>query len=682
MVHTNIAFQRQRSGHSRASVLLSALSIRRRSRDILVMSLLLCAAAMAQEPSQGGGGSAFDRYADQLERGEVVITTHAEALRDLEKLKAEVPAGDARRELRYRYMYCILGISDDPSAGKAYAEQGLEDARRIGYADAEVNFHFCRGANQEALTTPRDALADYNAGIEIARAEENNRLVADGLTWRGSVQSLLGEHALALVDFLDAQKFYDSAGEPLESEQNLFNIAVAYRRLGERQEAKDYLERLMKFGIQRKDLPQQMAAHMELGFLGVESGSTALPAASSHFEAALRIGEMVGNTATQASAHLGLAQVDNLGGDYTGALAELGKAAAGLKAIGDRSNGDMIALQEGEAHAGLGEHEQAIADFDRSEAFLRKSGNLRYYADLLQQRSRSYEALGKTTQALADLKEMIKVHQALDRKARSYTTTLMSYQFDTARREQENRRLAADRQLKEAQLVSLEKVRRWQWAALVMGGLLIALLLWQARRQVHAARSLHRMAMTDPLTGIANRRRIEALGQPMLDEAIKRDEPMAVVVLDVDHFKQINDICGHQAGDLVLTRIVQTCHQALRDQDRIGRIGGEEFVVLLPRADIEVARDVAERLRGRVQGLDLSDILPGRRVSISLGVAIRERGELDLTGLIGRADRALYRAKNSGRNRVEEADQAADDAEGNCEPLHGVAPLPCRSSAV
>ena len=68
----------------------------------------------------------------------------------------------------------------------------------------------------------------------------------------------------------------------------------------------------------------------------------------------------------------------------------------GLKVTGDRSNGDRIALQEGEAHAGLGEHEQAISDFDRSEAFLRKSGNLRYYADLLQQRSRSYEALGKT----------------------------------------------------------------------------------------------------------------------------------------------------------------------------------------------------------------------------------------------------------------------------------------------
>lgn len=618
------------------------------------MSLLVCAAATAQDIDPGGKARVFDRYADQLERGEVVITTHADALRDLEKLKSEVPPGDVRRELRYRYMYCIMGIADDPSGGKAYAEQGLEDARRVGYADAEVNFHFCRGANQESLTTPRDALSDYNAGIEIARAEENNRLVADGLTWRGSVQSLLGEHALALVDFLDAQKFYDSVGEPLESEQNLFNIAVAYRRLGERKEARDYLERLMKFGVQRKDLPQQMAAHMELGFLGVESGPGALPAARGHFDQALQIGVMVGNTAAQASAHLGLAQVDNLAGNHAEALVELSKAEAGLKVTGDRSNGDMIALQEGEAHAGLGQHVQAIADFDRSEAFLRKSGNLRYYADLLQQRSRSYEALGKTAQALADLKEMIKVHQALDRKARSYTTTLMSYQFDTARREQENRRLAADRQLKEAQLASLEKVRRWQWAALVLGGLLIALLLWQGRRQVRAARSLHRMAMTDPLTGIANRRRIEDLGQPMLDEAIRRDEPMAVVVLDVDHFKQVNDACGHQAGDVVLQRIVDSCRGMLRHGDQIGRVGGEEFVVLLPNTDAHAAREVAERLRECVRMLDLGDVVPAASgTSISLGVTTRREGDRELAELIVRADEALYRAKSSGRNRVE-----------------------------
>ncbi|MGN6738315.1 diguanylate cyclase [Dyella sp.] len=613
--------------------------------------LMLCHRAVAGDGDGPAGG--FDRLADQLERGELVITTHDDALRLLDRLKGQIPSGDSRRELRYRYMFCILGMDGDPAAGVAYADRGIADAQRVGYTAAEVNFHFCRGANQESLTTARDALPDYNAGIDLARHAENTRLVADGLTWRGAVQSLLGEHALALVDFLEAQKFYDSAGEPIESEQNLFNVAVAYRRLGERSEARDYLDRLMKIGKERKDLPQQAAAHMQLGFLDSETGPDHLVAAREHFLAALQIARATGSHVSQGSAHMGLAQVFNQLGEYRGALDELAAARAEFVTTRDRSDRDMLALQEGEAHAGLGDHAQAISDFNRSEAFLRKSGNLRYLSELLEQRSHSYEALGKTALALADLQRMVKVHESLDRKAQSFTTTLMSYQFDTARKEQENRRLEADRQLREEQLAALERVRRWQRAALALGGILIVLLLWQAQRQLRRSRRLHRMAMTDPLTGIANRRRIEDLGRSMFAEAIAKNEPMALVVLDVDHFKQVNDAFGHQIGDKVLTRIVGACQGILRKADCIGRMGGEEFIVLLPGADCDEARQVAERLRKCVQATRLDDLAADLKVSISLGVGSRRPEDDLLESLVRRADRALYRAKDFGRNRVE-----------------------------
>ncbi|MBU6249449.1 MAG: hypothetical protein KGN77_17075, partial [Xanthomonadaceae bacterium] len=322
--------------------------LRRFAGHALAVSLSLCAVATAaaQVVSPADGG-AFDRYADQLERGEVVITTHADALKDLEKLRQQVPPGDTRRELRYRYLYCFLGIDNDPAGAKAYAERGIEDARRAGYADAEVNFHYCRGSSQSALTTPRDALPDFNVGIAIARKEENERLVADGLTWRGGVQSLLGEHALALVDFLDAQKFYDSAGVPVESEQNLSNIATAYRRLGERPEARRYLDRLMQFGIQRHDLGQQLSAHMQLGFLDIEADDPNRGGARRHFLEAMRIADSLDSAVNRASALLGLAQVDNMDGDFRGAQVNLARAEAQLKISGDQSNGDMIALQEG-----------------------------------------------------------------------------------------------------------------------------------------------------------------------------------------------------------------------------------------------------------------------------------------------------------------------------------------------
>jgi diguanylate cyclase (GGDEF)-like protein len=620
---------------------------------MLLICLFLGRALAAVPPDQA---AAFDLYAGQLERGEISPDTHAGMLKALEHMKGLVPPGDARRELRYRYMYCILGLDASPEQGIAYADKGIADARRLGDVGAEVNFHFCRGSNQEALTTPRDALADYNAGITLARENENQRLVADGLTWRGSVQSLLGEHALALVDFLEAQKFYATSGAPVESEDNLFNIAVAYRRLGEQTQAREYLDKLLAQGEQRHDRAQQLAAHMELGFLESDVGNQ--PAAEKHLRKALALAHAVDSRSRGASIHLGLAQVDNLQGRYREALDELARARPGFARMGDRSNRDMMLLQTAEAHAGLGQHAMAIGEYAEAETLLQQSGNLRYLAELLDARSRSYQALNRLDLEVADLRRLVKVREALDRKAHSDNATLMNYQFQTARREQENRQLAADRALKEQQLESLERVRRWQRLALVLGGVLIVLLLWLALRQFRRSRKLHRMAMTDPLTGIANRRHIEQLARRALDHANANGEPLCVLVLDVDHFKAVNDAFGHAVGDQVLVRVAHACKQALRRFDLLGRLGGEEFLVVLPDTTLEVALQIAERLRRRVESLPLANLAPGLQITASVGAALADHEADDMAELVRRADNAMYRAKDAGRNRVEVAVRA------------------------
>lgn len=617
-----------------------------------LLAALPARAADPPVPSAGASASAFDHLADQLEHDDVVLPTRADTMRALARHKADVPPGDVRRELRYRYLYCFLGIEGNPTAGKAYAERGLADAHRAGAVAAEINFHYCRGSYQEALTTPRDALPDYDAGIALAKRTENSQLVADGYTWRGSVQSLLGEYAKAVVNLLEAQRYYASTGSKGDQQGNLLNIAIAYRRLGEDTKARGYLDQLMAAGIQDKDVALQEAVHMELGFIGLQAGGGHLEDARQQFEAALDTAVNTQSTIGMASAHLGLAQVLNQTGAYGDALAMLATVKSELNRTGDHSSGDMVATQEGVAHAGLGKYPQAIADFDRAEALLRKSGNLRYYKDLLIQRSRSYEAIGNTGQALADLQHVVSLEAALESRARSDSATLMGYQFDAARRDQENQKLAADRKLQEQQLKSLERVRQWQQVALLLGGLLIVLLLWLAYRQVRFTRRLQQIANTDPLTGIANRRSIELQGQRMLEQAAINNLPMAVALIDIDHFKQVNDTYGHQVGDVVLARIAAVCRDTLRLGDVIGRIGGEEFLVLLPGVDVEQVRDIAERLRGMVEMLALDDVVPGQRVTISLGSTVRIEPDRHFGELVARADAALYRSKEAGRNRV------------------------------
>jgi diguanylate cyclase (GGDEF)-like protein len=159
------------------------------------------------------------------------------------------------------------------------------------------------------------------------------------------------------------------------------------------------------------------------------------------------------------------------------------------------------------------------------------------------------------------------------------------------------------------------------------------------------------MAMTDELTRLPNRRHILAAAEIAFDAAKHDGRDAAVIVLDIDRFKWINDTLGHAAGDAVLRGVAHACRLALRADDQIGRIGGEEFLVVLNSANREQAREIAERLRTAVELLDFTSIAPDLHVTISLGVRVAT--DYDSSAAIAAADSMLYRAKESGRNRVE-----------------------------
>lgn len=632
-----------------------ALSRLKSLLSLMVLSVAAVLPAVSAQPP--GRAAAFDLLADRLERGALSPATQAETSQVLAQLDSLLPAGDARRTLRYRYTYCVLGMDDQPAKGVAYAQQGIEDARRLNYPDAEANFYYCKGAHQETLTTPRDALADYTAGIEVARHAENLRLVADGLSWRGNVQSLLGEPALGLVDFLQAQRDYEQAGEAGEAELNLLNIAIAYRRMEEFVEARKYMDQSLADAEQRHDVRQRIGVEAQLGFL--ESESSNQPSALRHFAAALALAGGIGDHEDLGSAHLGQAEAFNLAGRYAEAMAALDLAQVEFGQAADHSNQGMITLQRAEAEAGLGHHAQAIAGYDRAEKLLQPSGNLRYLAELLDARARSQEALGHHARAVIDLRRTIRARAALERNARRYNTTLMSYQFDSARRDQEDRRIKEESALQSRQLAALQRARDWQNLAMLLGSLLLLGLIGQAVRQLRQSRRLQLLAMTDALTGTANRRRIEQVMTVVMREARQTGEPMTVIVLDIDHFKRINDLHGHPVGDMVLVRLVAACANALRRFDYLGRVGGEEFLVILPKTALETGRLVAERLRECVIALELGDLAADLQVTISLGLAQLNDPAETLESLVDRADRALYQAKAAGRNRVALAESPA-----------------------
>ena len=165
-------------------------------------------------------------------------------------------------------------------------------------------------------------------------------------------------------------------------------------------------------------------------------------------------------------------------------------------------------------------------------------------------------------------------------------------------------------------------------------------------------RRLANAALTDLLTGLPNRRAAMDLLQQTWSAASRSGRPFAVLMLDVDHFKEINDSYGHAAGDLVLREVSTMLRNAARREDSVCRIGGEEFLVICPNTDRQLARVVAERLRDALASRPIAIGKTLRTITISIGVAEREADMPQSDALIGTADRALYQAKSAGRNRI------------------------------
>jgi two-component system, cell cycle response regulator len=171
-------------------------------------------------------------------------------------------------------------------------------------------------------------------------------------------------------------------------------------------------------------------------------------------------------------------------------------------------------------------------------------------------------------------------------------------------------------------------------------------------------RLLHEQATRDSLTGLWNRAMILETLERELTRSRRENQPLAVIMADIDHFKQINDAHGHLVGDRVLRQTAQRLMTMLRPYDTVGRYGGEEFLVVLPGCGASVAMTLAERLRQCMEADPIADNAQAFRVTLSLGVSIWD-GQITGQELLQSADSALYEAKRSGRNRVKSAETLA-----------------------
>ncbi|MCX9155223.1 diguanylate cyclase [Niveibacterium sp. 24ML] len=264
-------------------------------------------------------------------------------------------------------------------------------------------------------------------------------------------------------------------------------------------------------------------------------------------------------------------------------------------------------------------------------------------------------AFGRFEAAYAANERVLRTQRIQFDSRQAQALSELTVRFETQRREAENKQLRLTQQLNDA-TIATQRARQLALA----GGLAAAVIALISgvvllRRQVALKQQFKVLALQDELTGAPNRRAIMQFAEVIIARPSGEGDNAVIALLDLDHFKQINDSFGHDVGDAVLRGFYKAAASAIRPDDMLGRAGGEEWLLVMPVAPPGAEESVFERMRTAVAGMHAAGLPSGHRVAFSMGVARVRKGE-GLTHALRRADLALYEAKQAGRDRLAKAD--------------------------
>jgi diguanylate cyclase (GGDEF)-like protein len=571
----------------------------------------------------------------------------------------------------------------DYVACERYIEDELVIARKVGDTIREVVALNGMGTLARRMDRLDEALKYFEQALNLAERNRDDYSVAqallnlsvvyksqgdyyralDGQLRALEIRSRLGDesgldrtyHYIGLMykhleDFAQSRHFLELALKRAESRQNLTTMAPILGSLASLNNDTGQPNDGLRYALKAREINQRFNSRSGHSFDSLEVGRAQLAlgraeAARSELETSLALATELKQPRTVADALFYLAQLDERAQDREAALDKLKRAMALFRDANDRPRllDSFLALER--LLSNLGRTAEAL-DFSQQRYALREEllgvqsgrrlNDLRVRYERIEA-DRQIELLRREN----ELKALTLKNQNLQRAlGMAVVLGLLVLLGLLLARYRETRRLNLLLEKKHAEVLSQTQ------------NLEIA-----HKRLEEQARELYRAAISDPLTGVYNRTwAIRHLDGLLTDAAVKR-QPLALLLLDLDLFKRINDEFGHLMGDRVIVAVVQTISRELRPDDALARYGGEEFIVLLPNCAADAAESIAERLRGAVAALSADEQGPLPKLSLSIGVACVPAGyNVAVKALIASADRAMYVAKSRGRNRVERED--------------------------
>lgn len=574
--------------------------------------------------------------------------------------KALTPATRTALRLEVNALECETSTFESDDPGQRWwngAQQGIAAARVARATAAESLFEMCSGNILAVRGQFPQAQAAFDRGHDLARRVPSRVLQAMALTLRGGLASKRGDFRQALLDQLLARELFQAANAPASIVGTTNEIAMLYARLGDHQAAISYYQQVYDALAGESDMADKAII---LGNLSVSNNALGKTGEALRLiEEALRFAHASGDPVEVAAASEKKARVLLRLNRHAEVVDLLAPVRGYLQRQGLRERQAQVEMDLAEALLALHRHGEAL-ELARASAQV-FAGN-RSLLNLLKVRRIEAKALAETgdfANAYAVSQQAREIADRLAEQSSGYSLVLTQVALQVGVHKGENVRLRREVAAQQSVIRERDRAQRWQRAAMLFGGLTVLFLLWFGWRQLHRARQLHHLSRTDELTGLANRRAIVAYGRSQLAYARRMRLPFSLLVFDIDCFKKVNDTWGHAQGDKVLQHIAaQTAHWR-RPADRVGRLGGEEFVAVMPHVDASQARGAAEQLRALVERSGVDTGGQALHVTVSIGVVSAPPAAGSFEALIELADAALYAAKRNGRNRVEVASAGA-----------------------
>ena len=523
---------------------------------------------------------------------------------------------------------------------------------------------YSRGFANESIGEIALATKDYENGLELAKSLHDKVLIATGLINLGAIYYLTDRNENSLTVLNDAYNIAKQTDdEELKGSVNS-ELGILYAYLDRNKQAMVYYQQAYQHykNANKTILALNALANIGANYLSDKNYEQAITT----YKTVIEESEGVVPNQIMYSAYSGLAWASlkikdpNPEASYQYLLLS--------KQYMQTNEQHDIELQyyvdEAFVLYELERFDEALDSIAKVEKILANQVHLgqlktQYRISIVNLKSKTYFKLGHYQRAYVLQEQRLLLTRAWRKKEHVQSTAEVRLTLEAKEADLHKQVLENKRKLQEVELNDAKAKQQQQKLYLLYIAVVALVFAWLLVKLIQGQRKLHKASSIDMLTGIANRRKLMRKGRKLLLRAKAKNSEFAIIMIDIDHFKKVNDQFGHSMGDQVLKKIVELGETFMRKTDVFGRFGGEEFIVFLPNTSTAQAKKIAERFRsavGQYAWKNISPTTPDFTTSISSGVAssadISSNEKYDLMVLINQADSLLYQAKEQGRDKV------------------------------